>query len=440
MKTYGRALAIVALAIWIVPAIVAAFLAGVSYSRPTTITRQPAPAIRPVAYAGGNDLRRDDRRGTVPIPAGTIHVARDKQQLIGVRLGQVESGPSTSTRRLLGRVAADESRLYRVSVALDSWIQEIFPVTVGSVVAKNQPLLSFYSPEFLGPMQAYFFALGAWDRYQESGRETAAQLTLAKASIQQAVDSLKNLGMGQEQIEELRRTRQLTQRIMLTAPAAGLVIARNASPGQRLERGAELYRIADLSHVWIVVDVFEDDAEHVRPGAAATVLLPQQRKSLAARVSNVLPQFDPVSRSLKVRLEADNPGYTLKPDMFVDVNLPLQLPPAVTVPVDAIIDSGQKKTVFVDRGDGFFEPRDVETGWRVDDRVEVVRGLVVGERFVIAGTFLLDSESRMRLGRSVVRAPIAHQNAESATQHAESAAPRFTTNAHEAMHGAHRHD
>jgi RND family efflux transporter MFP subunit len=433
MGTYARALAMLAL-------VGAAFVAGVSYSRSTNVTGQTAPAIPSAAYAVGvgEDLRLDDTHGpAAPMPAGTIRVAPDKQQLIGVRLGQVESGPTTSMRRLLGRVAADENRLYRVNVAMDSWIQEIFPVTVGSVVEKNQPLLSFYSPEFLGPIQAYFYALAAWDRYRESGQETPAQIVLAKASIQQAVDSLRNLGMGHEQLEELRRTRQLTQRIRLTSPAAGLVIARNASPGQRLERGAELYRIADLRHVWIVVDVFEDDAAHVRPGATAAVFLTQQRRSLPARVSDVLPQFDPVSRSLKVRLEAENPGYTLRPDMFVDVDVPVQLPSAVTVPVDAIIDSGLQRAVFVDRGDGLFERRQVETGWRIDDRVEILRGLVAGERIVVSGTFLLDSESLMRLARSgssVVPTP-------SGRQHAESAAPPpFTRDAHEVGHGAHRHD
>ena len=115
------------------------------------------------------------------------------------------------------------------------------------------------------------------------------------------------------------------------------------------------------------------------------------------RVLNVPPQFDPASRTLKVRLEADNPGYALRPDMFVDVEFPIQLPPAITVPVDAVLDSGLRKTVFVDRDNGFFEPRKVETGWRFGDRVEIVKGLMPGERIVTSGTFLLDSESRMKM-------------------------------------------
>ena len=114
-------------------------------------------------------------------------------------------------------------------------------------------------------------------------------------------------------------------------------------------------------------------------------------------VSKVLPQFDPVSRTLKVRLELDNPGYVLRPDMFVDVEFPVTLPPALTVPSDAVLDSGLKKTVFVDRGNGFFEPRQVETGWRFGDRVEITKGLMAGEQIVISGNFLIDSESRMKM-------------------------------------------
>jgi Cu(I)/Ag(I) efflux system membrane fusion protein len=413
MKSYAIALVMLLVA-------VGAFLTGAWYSRSAPTAATPARAVVPASYTVDGRLNVAPGRAHVDRPEasmtpGTVSIASDKQQLIGVRVGQVETGAHTSTRRLPGRVVADESRLYRVNVAMDSWVQEIFPVSVGSLVQKDQPLLSFYSPDFLGPMQAYFYALGALDRYLDSGRENAAQIVLTKASIQQAADTLKNLGMGDRQIEELGRTRQHTQRVRLTAPASGLVIARNASPGQRLERGAELYRIADLGQVWILVDIFEHEADYVRPGVVAKVWLPPRRKSVDAWVSDLLPQFDPVSRSLKMRLEAENPGYTLRPDMFVDVDLPLRLPAAVTVPIDAVLDSGLKKTVFVERGHGLFEPRAVETGWRSGDRVEIVRGLAAGDRIVISGTFLLDSESRMRLGRAT-----------------QAAAP------HEVGHGGHR--
>ena len=167
------------------------------------------------------------------------------------------------------------------------------------------------------------------------------------------------------------------------APETGFIVARNVSPGQQFEKGFEWYRIADLSKVWILADLYGMEARHFRPGMSVKVSLPDQGKSFPARVSNVLPQFDPSTRTLKLRLETDNPGFTLRPDMFVDVELPVQMPPALTVPADAILDSGLKKTVFVDRGNGFFEPREVKTGWRLGNRVEILQGLSAGERIAL---------------------------------------------------------
>ena len=140
--------------------------------------------------------------------------------------------------------------------------------------------------------------------------------------------------------------------------------------------------------------MFENEAECVRPGQSVTVRY--QRKTFTAKASEVLPQFDPATRTLKARFETDNPGYALRPDMFVEVELNVDLPRSIAVPVDAVIDSGLKKTVYVAKGGGYFEPRVVETGWRFGDRVEVTKGLGEGEQIVVSGNFLLDSESRMR--------------------------------------------
>jgi Cu(I)/Ag(I) efflux system membrane fusion protein len=162
-------------------------------------------------------------------------------------------------------------------------------------------------------------------------------------------------------------------------------------------KGNEFYRIADLSRIWIFADIYENEGQHFRPGMKVKVSLPHQGKAFQARVSDVLPQFDGATRTLKLRLEAENPNYLMRPEMFVDVELPLSLPPAVIVSADAVLDSGLKKTVFVDRGNGLFEPREVETGWRMGNRIEIVKGLMPGERIVVSGNFLIDSESRMEL-------------------------------------------
>jgi RND family efflux transporter MFP subunit len=203
--------------------------------------------------------------------------------------------------------------------------------------------------------------------------------------------------MSEHQIKELAQTKQMTDKVFIMAPVTGFIIARNVSPGQRFDKGAEWYRIADLSRVWVLADLFRNEAEHVRPGMKVRVTIPETRKTLNAMVSNVLPQFDAASRALNVRLELDNPGYTLRPDMFVDVEFPVTLPSALTVPADAVLDSGLRKTVFVDRGNGLFEPRDVETGWRFSNRIEITKGLKAGEKIVVSGTFLIDSESKLEL-------------------------------------------
>jgi membrane fusion protein, copper/silver efflux system len=335
--------------------------------------------------------------GESSLPPGTVQITPEKQQMIGVRITQVEKTPHRFVLRTLGRVAADGTRIYRINIAVDGWIQKTFDKGEGSLVKENELLASFYSPEFLAAEQAYIYALGSLNRFQKSGHEKPEQINLTELNVQQYKDSLRNLGMGKRQIERMARTRQFTENIDIEAPVTGFVISRNVSPGERFEKGQELYKIADLNRVWILVDIFENEAHDLPAGTQVQVSLPYKKKTFQATVSDVLPLFDGASRTLKVRMEADNPGYFLRPDMFVDVEIPIQLPPAITVPADAVLDSGLKKTVFVDLNNGFFEPREVETGWRFNNRVEIKAGLEPGERIVTSGNFLIDSESRLEI-------------------------------------------
>lgn len=334
---------------------------------------------------------------------GTVVISRERQQLIGLQVSPVEKTSGTYRLRLFGRVAPDETRLYRLNAGVDGFIREVSAVTTGSQVKKDQWLATFSAPESRSPMQAFLVTLNVLDRQKQSGTETPAQADVANQSTQLAIDRLLNLGMSSVQIEEIRRTREVAVNLKILAPTDGFVLARNVSAGQKFEKGMEWYRIADLKRVWIVADVFENEARYLRPGARAQVSLPSQKKTFPAKVSEVLPQFDAATRTLKVRLEAENPGYALRPEMFADVELPITLSPTIAVPTGAVVDSGLKKTVFVDRGEGFFEPRQVETGWRFGDRVEIVKGLSPGERIVTSGTFLLDSESKMKLAAGGVQ-------------------------------------
>jgi Cu(I)/Ag(I) efflux system membrane fusion protein len=338
------------------------------------------------------------------LPPGTIKVTSEKQQLIGVRLCTTEKKSLAHNLRLLAKVVTDETRVYRVNATIDGWITKTLPVSAGSHVKKDETLAQFYSPEVLSTGQSLLLALSSADRVKTTGEETelqrgqAASLDLQRRQYRNA---LRNLGMGEHQIQELSRTRKLLEAVDITSPADGFIVQRNVSDGQRFEKGTELFRVADLSHVWILVDVFERDASLVQPDQPVKVDVPYQGKTLTTTVSKTLPQFDNSTRTLKLRLEAENPDFILKPDMFVDVELPLSLPEAVVVPAEAVVDTGLRQTVFVELGNGYFEPRNVHLGSRIGDEVQVLQGLIPGERIAASGTFLLDSESRMKPAASV---------------------------------------
>jgi membrane fusion protein, copper/silver efflux system len=186
----------------------------------------------------------------------------------------------------------------------------------------------------------------------------------------------------------------------------------------------ELYRIADLSHVWVLADIYEDEAQYFVPGAAARVMLPGQNKSLAAKVSDVLPQIDPTTRTLKLRLEVDNPQFALRPDMFVDVQLRVPAPHGLSVPSEALVDSGMRKQVFVELSDGVFQPREVQTGARFGDHIQILKGLKEGESVVTSGTFLIDSESRLKATPVAVGRPQSNEREE---EHSGSKVERAAT-------------
>jgi len=205
--------------------------------------------------------------------------------------------------------------------------------------------------------------------------------------------------MSDLQIEEIHRTGVASPQINIYSPVSGFVLTRNISPQQRFDKGTEFYRIADIGRVWVMADIFEKDREFVKPGGTATIRY--QGREIKARMSDALPQLDQQTRTLKTRFELDNPGNFLLPDMFVDVELNVETPAAVTVPAEAVIDSGLRKVVYVESASGEFEPRVVHSGWRLGDRVQVTSGLEPGERVAVSGNFLIDSESRMRLPAAI---------------------------------------
>jgi len=269
------------------------------------------------------------------------------------------------------------------------------------LVKKDQKLASYYSPDFLAVASGF---LAANERVpgavgNDGNRTMPFPGTLSKqgvSSMQGYTDRLRNLGMSDVQIKRIADSRQLPESIDIVAPADGFIVARNISPGQHFDHEMEFYRLADLSRVWVVAEIYEQEAPYLRPGGLAQIQLKDEGRKLPGRITDSLPQSEAGGGTVKLRLEVDNPKFLLRPDMVVDVELPIRLPPAVTVPLDAVVDSGARARVYIERGEGIFEPREVETGWRFGERVEILRGVRLGERVVVEATFLVDSESRLK--------------------------------------------
>ncbi|HEX7624215.1 MAG TPA: efflux RND transporter periplasmic adaptor subunit [Anaeromyxobacteraceae bacterium] len=351
-------------------------------------------------------------RAAGPAP-GAMAVGADKQKVLGIAVTPVQRSAGARTLRVLGRIAPDEARLYKLNAGLNGSVRDVTAVAAGSRVRKNQVLGSFYAPDATSVLQLFVLNTQGFDRkkiqsFKADGSSEGAgrgedemdvghkNSSLYNANIQQRIMQLENYGVSALQREEIVRSGRVPDAIKIVSPVEGVVLAKGVFPGLKFDRGFEFYRIADLRKVWVLADVFMQDARHVRAGMRAEVSTPEQPVTLPATVTDILPQFDAATRTLKVRLALDNPGFALRPDMFVDVAVKIDLPPAVVVPPDAIVDSGLVKRVFVQTAEGVFEPRAVETGWRSGDRVEIVKGLRPGELVVTSGTFFLDSETRMR--------------------------------------------
>ena len=344
-------------------------------------------ALEPV-YEG------DDPGAKRQLPTGAVSIAPEKQQLIGVRTEVVEKNSGSRLVRTTGRVAPDDNRVYRMMAGTDGWIQSLEDNPAGTVVKKDQVLATFYSREFRNAEQAFLGSLASQERVRGVGNVDDNRV--GDSSIRINEEQLRTLGMGEPQIRELRKTRQVTGDITLVSPVDGIVLSRSISPLQLFEKGTELYRIADLSKVWIIADVFSDEGSALRPGAKATVLIRELSKTVTATVTDTPPLFDPASRTLKLRLESDNPGLLLRPDMYVDVEFRAPAPTGISIPLGAVVDSGMQKIVYLETSDGVFEPRPVELGSSFANRVTVKRGLAEGDRVVTSGNFLIDSESRMK--------------------------------------------
>ncbi len=315
--------------------------------------------------------------------------------LAGVQVAAAAEGRLGENIRTVGQVVPNETEIHHIHTKVAGWIDKLFVDFTGQFVRQGAPVLSIYSPELLASQEEYLRAKAAAERFAASSlpevRKGGEELVAA------ARRRLELLDAPPELLAELDRTSQPRKNVLFLAPRSGFVSGKGAFEGQQIDPSMDLFTIIDLSRIWIEAQLYEDEASAVRLGQPAHLTSPYDPAlSLHGRVAYIDPFLDPASRTLKVRFDFPNPGLKLKPAMFVNVELELSPREGLVIPDSAVVDSGVRQIVFVDRGGGHFEPREVKVGMRSDGRALVLSGLAPGEQVAIRANFLLDSESRLR--------------------------------------------
>ena len=335
--------------------------------------------------------------GAVPSVPGrvAIHLSPEKRQLIGLKLAPVERRPLVRTLRTAALVEHDETRFYRVAPRFGGWVRKLHVNFTGAPVEKGQPLFSLYSPELFTAQNDYLVAWKAWQQLPaDAPPEHRAS---ARALWEAARLRLKLLELEDSEIRALEERGEPAAELEFRAPVSGHVVEKRVVEGQAFAAGETLYELADLSRLWLRAFLFEMDLPLVRVGQEAVVRFaawPDQ--TFTARVSFVYPHVEPRTRRAEVRLELDNPLHRIRPDMWAEVDLVLEAGERLAVPAGALIDTGMRMVAFVDRGNGYLEPREVQVGWRTEDHYEVRSGLAEGERVVTRALFLVDAESQLK--------------------------------------------
>jgi Cu(I)/Ag(I) efflux system membrane fusion protein len=329
--------------------------------------------------------------GEGPDDGNTVRVSLDKVQRSGVRTEAAEPRVIARSVRAVGAVKIDERRLTIVTLRSDGYIENLFVNTTGQYVRAGEPLFRVYSPQI---QQVQIDLLVATRPVQRGAASLEAEHSLEGPMLR-----LRNLGVPESRIREVRETGANPRTLDWPAPATGTIIDKRVINGQRVVAGEELYRIADLSQVWVIADVAESDLAAIKIGARATVTFrayPQQ--PVEGDVTFIYPEVRVETRTARVRIEVANSDGKLKTDMYADVmfHSDSNEPPVVTVPASAVIDSGTRQVVLIAKGEGRFEPRAIKIGRSGDDFVEILDGVSTGEEVVTSATFLIDSESNLK--------------------------------------------
>ncbi len=340
-------------------------------------------------------------------PAATVGgraplvLSPERRALLGVRSEPVRQERLARVIRTVGRLAVDERRLAHVHTKVDGYVEHLYVDFTGKYVKQGTPLLSLYSPDLVATQEEYLLALRAQQQLAKSDIESVARGGLDL--LQAARDRLLLWDVRPQDIAELERTGKVRRTLDLYAEASGFVTQKNVVHGMRVTPADTLFDIADLSHLWVLADVYVSDLPAIRMGMTAEVAIPYlPGRTWRGPVTYIAPTVEEKTRTVKVRVEIDNPADALKPDMFADVLLSVDLGPGIVVPDGAVIDAGDRKLVFLDHENGRLEPRDVQLGAKLPNGFQVLSGLAGGDRVVTSANFLLDSESSLKAALSAM--------------------------------------
>ena len=360
----------------------------------------PTPKKDPMGmdYVPVYEGEQDDQ-SSGPVAANQIRISTDKVQKLGVRTEVAKLRSLDRVVRAAGRIEPDERRIYTITPKFEGYVERLHVNATGQPVGKGQPLFEVYSPELVSAQREYAIAAQGVESLKDAGGEAQRGMRqLAESSLMR----LKNWDISEEQLKALAKSGETKRTLTFRSPVAGIVTEKKALQGMRFMPGEALYQVADLSAVWVVADVFEQDIGLIKSGAKATVRInAYPDKTFTGAITYVYPTLNAETRTVPVRVEVTNVGQLLKPGMFAQVELPVAAKGSVvTIPTSAVIDSGTRRIVLIqaatDKNEGRFEPREVKLGARSDTYVEVIEGVKDGEPVVVAANFLIDAESNLK--------------------------------------------
>ncbi len=345
------------------------------------------PASSPVATPSPSSASQDNG----------IFVPPEKQQLIGMRSVAAEMGTLTKDIRIVGKVSYDETRLTHIHSKVSGYIEEVFADSVGKAVRAGDPLFTIYSPDLVATEQDFLLALKSRDLLRTSILASAAQGS--ENLIAAARERLRLWDVTDQEIQRLETEGKMKRAIAVYSPVTGVVMERAAyHHGTFVDPSKDLFTIVDLSRVWVLGEAYETDLPFIRTGQAVEIELPYSGggRKLRGRVEFIYPFLDPKSRTAQVRMEFANPNLSLKPEMFTNISMSVSVGRQVLVPQDAVMDTGTEQYVFIDKGDGYVQPRKVKVSAEASEKVGIEQGLKAGERVVTGANFVVDSESRLK--------------------------------------------